>query len=113
MLTISTNVKPTSAALGSGPSPSKPAQLPFQGSIAIAGGLAAFLVFPLFGARNRKHRRRLLAMSSAILIAVIASIGMSGCGGSGLATPSGTYSIQVTATSGSLTQSATYSLTVQ
>jgi apolipoprotein N-acyltransferase len=83
-----------------------------QRSIAIAGALAAFMLFPLFGAGNRKVRRLLLAISSAVLIAVIASIGMSGCGG-GPTTPNGTYSIQVTATSGSITQSATYSLTVQ
>jgi hypothetical protein len=52
-------------------------------------------------------------MSCAIMFAVIALIGMSGCGGSGPKTPKGTYPIQVTVTSGSLTQSATYSLTVQ
>jgi hypothetical protein len=75
--------------------------------------LAAFLLFPLLGAKNRKVRRLLQAISSAILIAVIASIGMSGCGGGGPKTPNGTYSIQVTATSGAITQSATYSLTVQ
>jgi hypothetical protein len=46
------------------------------------------------------------------LLAAIASIGMTGCGG-GPKTPDGNYSIQVTATSGALTQTATYSLTVQ
>jgi hypothetical protein len=47
------------------------------------------------------------------LIAGIASIGMNGCGGSGPKTPTGIYPIQVTVTSGSLTQSATFSLTIQ
>jgi len=112
-LTIATDVKASSATLRSENSRSTPARSPFQGPIALAGALVAFLLFPLFGANNRKVRRLLLAMSCAIMFAVIALIGMSGCGGSGPKTPKGTYPIQVTVTSGSLTQSATYSLTVQ
>ncbi len=112
-LTIATDVKADSATLRSENSRSTPARSPFQGPIAIAGGLAAFLMFPLFGRRNRKVRRLLLAASSAILFAVIALSGISGCGGSGPKTPKGTYPIQVTVTAGSLTQTATFSLTVQ
>ena len=112
-LTIATDVKASSATLRSETSRSTPARSPFQRPIALAGALVAFLLFPLFCARNRKVRRLLLAASSAILIAGIASIGMNGCGGSGPKTPTGIYPIQVTVTSGSLTQSATFSLTIQ
>ncbi len=79
----------------------------------IGGGLAAFLLFPLLRARNRKLSRLLLASSSAIVIAGITLLAMSGCGNSGPTTPTGTYSIQVTAAAGALTQNAVYSLTVQ
>ena len=51
-------------------------------------------------------------VGSTILIATIASLGMAGCGG-GPTTAKGTYAIQVVGTAGSLSQSATYSLTVQ
>jgi DNA-binding beta-propeller fold protein YncE len=111
-LTIATDQKITTAAHSSGAPGSTPARVPFQRQVEIAGALAAFLLFPLLGARNRKLRRMLLAISSAVLFAVIASIGMTGCGG-GPTTPDGTYPVVVTATSGALTQTATYSLTVQ
>jgi hypothetical protein len=85
---------------------------PLRQSIAIAGSLAAFLLIPLLGAQNRKLRKTLLALSGAILIATLETIGMTGCAG-GPKTPNGTYTIQVNGTAGALTQSATYSLTVQ
>jgi len=90
-LTIATDVKTDSATLRSETSRSTPACSPFQGPMAIAVALTAFLMFPLFGARNRKVRRLLFAMSSAILFAQIALIGMSGCGGRGPKTPKGPY----------------------
>ena len=111
-LTIATDVKATPAALRSEASRSTSGRSPSQHPIAIAGALAAFLLLPLLGAKNRKLRRLLLAVSSAILIATLASMGMTGCGG-GPTTPKGTYAIQVNGTAGSLSQSATYSLTVQ
>lgn len=110
-LTIATDVKATSAALGSEASRSTSGR-PLQHRIAIAGALAAFLLFPLFGAKNRKLLRLLLTVGSAILIATLASMGLTGCGG-GPTTPKGTYAIQVNGSAGSLSQSATYSLTVQ
>jgi YVTN family beta-propeller protein len=109
-LTIATDVKASSAALRA--ERSRPARLPFKGPIAIAGAFAAFLLLPLLGAKNRRLRRLLLTLSSAILIATLASIGMTSCGG-GPTTPKGNYMIQVTATAGTLSESATYSLTVQ
>ncbi|MGD0732538.1 MAG: Ig-like domain repeat protein [Terracidiphilus sp.] len=112
-LTIATNVNPNSAALRPESSRPAPARSPLQGPIEVAGAFAAFLLLPLFGAKNRKLRRLLLAASSAILLAVVATIGITACGSSGPTTPNGTYMIQVNATAGSLSESATYSLTVQ
>jgi hypothetical protein len=111
-LSIATDVKPNSADSRFETSRSTPARSPLQHPVAISGALAAFLLLPLFGAKNRKLRRLLLTLSSAILIATVASLGMIGCGG-GPTTPKGTYMIQVNATAGTLTESATYSLTVQ
>ena len=85
---------------------------PLRHPIAIAGALAVFLLFPLLGGKNRKLRKLLLTLSSAMLIATLASIGITGCGG-GPTTPKGTYMIQVNGTAGTLSGSATYSLTVQ
>ena len=110
-LTIATDVKATSATLASENSRSA-RRSPLQHPITIAGALAAFLVLPLLGAKNRKLRKLLLTVGSTILIATIASLGMAGCGG-GPTTAKGTYAIQVVGTAGSLSQSATYSLTVQ
>jgi Bacterial Ig-like domain (group 3)/Abnormal spindle-like microcephaly-assoc'd, ASPM-SPD-2-Hydin len=111
-LTIATNTNPTTAMLQQEPSTRTPGRWPLRRPIAIAGALTAFLLLPIFGAGNRNLRRLLMTLSSAILIATLASMGMTGCGG-GPTTPNGTYSIQVTATAGSVTQNATYSLTVQ
>ena len=111
-LTIATNLNPSSAALLTEPSRPTAARPPFRASLEIAGALAGFLVLPLLGAKNQKLRRLLLTLSSAILFATLAFIGMNGCGG-GPTTPKGTYMIQVTGTAGALSESATYSLTVQ
>ena len=111
-LTIATDVSTSSAALGSGTQTSKPAHSPFHGPLELAGAFVAFLLLPLLGGRNRKIRRLLLTLSSMILFATLASMGITGCGG-GPKTPTGTYKIQVTATAGTLSENATYSLTVQ
>ena len=89
-----------------------PDHSPIRGEVALAGAFAAFLLLPLLGANNRKIRRRLLMLSSLILIAGIISLGVTGCAG-GPTTPKGTYTIQVTGTAGSVSQSASYALTVQ
>jgi hypothetical protein len=51
-------------------------------------------------------------LGAFLLLVILASAAMTGCG-SGPTTPAGTYSIQITAESGSITQNATFSLTVQ
>lgn len=101
---IQTNVK--SAALdnlllpasGSG----TPATLAFLGG----GGL---LSFALLG-RRRKQRSYFYAGSALVLLAISALIG---CGSSGHDTAKGTYTITVTATAGSDSHTASYSLTIQ
>ncbi len=111
-LTIATNTQPSATALQQGPSRITPDRSSMRGEVALAGAFAAFLLLPLLGAKNRKIRRRLLTLSSLILIAAMFSLGMTGCAG-GPTTPKGTYTIQVTGTAGSLSQSASYALTVQ
>jgi hypothetical protein len=78
----------------------------------MAGAFGAFLLLPLLGAKNRKTRRRRLMLSSVLLFATLASVGMMGCG-SGPTTSTGTYAIQINATSGTLSERTVYTLTVQ
>jgi DNA-binding beta-propeller fold protein YncE len=111
-LTIATNTQSSATALLQEPSRMTPDHSPIRGGLAIAGAFAAFLLLPLLGAKNRKIRRRLLMLSSVILVAAMISLGMTGCAG-GPTTPKGTYTIQVTGTAGSLSQNATYTLIVQ
>jgi YVTN family beta-propeller protein len=111
-LTIATDTHSSATALQQGPSRKTPNRSPIRSEVVLAGAFAAFLLLPLLGAKNRKIRRRLLTLSSLILIAAMISLGMTGCTG-GPTTPKGTYTIQVTGTAGSLSQNATYALTVQ
>ena len=111
ILTITTDTKST-AALRHEDLRMMPDRSPLRRPVAFAGVLGVFLLLPLLGGKNRKLRRLLLTLSSAILIATVASIGMTGCGG-GPTTPKGSYMILVDGTSGTLSQSATYSLTIQ
>lgn len=63
----------------------------------------------------RKSRRiSSLGVLFAMTFMLIAALAVSGCGGcSANKTPIGTYSVVITATSGSLNHSATYSYTVK
>jgi hypothetical protein len=105
-LTIATNV---SAALRMEPRPG--AGTPR--SIEFAGILLSIFLVPLAGWRNRKLRK-MLAAAVPVLLLALAAAGMSGCGSSsnGSHTPTGNYTVTVTGTSGSLSHSATYSITV-
>jgi hypothetical protein len=78
----------------------------------LAGGLSFASVFLLaLGSRKRKV---LSAWSTLLLLGVLASLGVMGCGGGGNAsrTPAGSYSLSITATSAGLTHSQTVLLTV-
>ena len=75
----------------------------------------AGLVFSGFGVRNRRGRQRWLCVVSMI---VCGGLGLYGCVGAAtnfknLGTPTGTYSITITATSGTLQRSAPITLIVQ
>jgi len=82
-----------------------------------AGAVFSLLLAPMAGWCNRK-RRKLLAISIPMLLLALVTMGISACGGGGSSTSNsstttkGNYSITVTATSGSLNHSATYSFTV-
>jgi formate hydrogenlyase subunit 3/multisubunit Na+/H+ antiporter MnhD subunit len=78
----------------------------------MANVVGTLLLLPLLGSRRRKVRRILQSLGAFLLLAILASGVLTACGG-GPSTPAGSYSIQVTAASGSITQQATFSLTVQ
>jgi hypothetical protein len=105
-LTIATNV--STAALSR---PSFPAKFHGAGgtsALAFLGG-GAVLGFTLL----RRRRRIWWYMQLGMTLLVMAVFSMTGCGGSGNTTPSGTSIITVTATSGSDSQTASFTLTVQ
>jgi len=68
--------------------------------------------------RYRKIPAR-ITLPALLLLAGLTVLGLTGCGsastggGSGNTTPSGTYTVTVTATGGSVTHTATYQLTVK
>ena len=82
--------------------------------------LAFGLFLPLLGAKSVRRRLkdmpRPLAMLLFALLSFTAATGLGGCGGGGFfgaTKTSGTYTIKVTATSGSLVRSSTVQLTIQ
>ncbi|KAA6456651.1 hypothetical protein DYQ86_24610 [Acidobacteria bacterium AB60] len=87
--------------------------------VAIAGGgtILSFFLLPILVGRNRRRRSLALlapmVLLAALAVALSACSGSSGGGTSNNNTPKGTYTVTVTATSGSLSHSANYSYTVQ
>lgn len=112
-LTIKTDTSATAALDRLGNGPGSPSESVASG-IVMANILGALFLVPLLGSRRRKLRQLLQSMVALALLAIVAFGGITACGGSGgPKTPAGSYSVQVTATSGALTQKATFSLTVQ
>src|SRR5579859_1258491 len=56
--------------------------------------LGALFLLPVLGSRRRKLRHLLQTLGALLLLAFVASAGMTGCGG-GPTTPAGTYSVQI------------------
>lgn len=111
-LTIDTNVKATSAnakvdpqGTGTWPTHSgRPLELAGVGGIFL-------LLLPFFAGPSRRIRRLLLAVCGFVCLALLTTMGISGCGG-GPTTPKGNYPVQITATSGSTTHTTTFNLTI-
>jgi len=92
-----------------------------EAAAAIAGGgaILSFLLLPVVVRQGRT--RKLLASATPILLLGLLALALSACSagsGGGITsknnnTPKGTYPITVTATSGSISHSATYSYTVK
>ncbi len=86
-----------------------------QAAITLATGSMSLLLLPMLAFRTRKRSGR-VAVVASILLVMLAAAGISACGGSkstvSTTTPAGTYSVTVTATSGSLNHSSSYSFTV-
>jgi hypothetical protein len=78
----------------------------------MANIVGALFFLPFLESKRRKLLKLLQSLGAFLLLAILASGALTGCGG-GPTTPAGTYSIQVTAAAGSITQHATFSLTVQ
>jgi YVTN family beta-propeller protein len=111
-LTIKTNTTSATAALqqtGSGPD-SQAGRV--ASGIAMANLVGALILLPMLGSKRRKLRRLLQSLGALFLLAILGSGALTGCA-SGPKTPAGTYSIEITAASNSITQQATFSLTVQ
>jgi hypothetical protein len=112
-LTIASNVKTASNSLrpqmpfpqtNSGPKPR------YQMMISTA----SLLVICGFGFMSRKARRNWARYLGLIAFLAMVAGTATGCGAKGSTkTPPGQYSVTVTGTSGSLTHSVTYSITVQ
>jgi hypothetical protein len=101
-LTIQTDVNVASASRRS--HPSSP-----QSEVLLSG--IALLGWTLL----RRRRRSLWSVQLTLALALLASAVVTGCGSGGASnrTPPGAYTLTVTGTSGTTTQTATYSLTVQ
>jgi hypothetical protein len=78
----------------------------------MANLVGALILLPMLGSKRRKLRRLLQSLGALFLLAILGSGALTGCA-SGPKTPAGTYSIEITAASNSITQQATFSLTVQ
>lgn len=111
-VTIQTDTK-AATALDRAPSGLRPEREDRSGTrIALAGLGVIFLLWPGFGRRRLQRIRSLLGVIVFAIFALASLGGISACGG-GPTTPKGNYSIQITATAGSISHAATYSLTVQ
>ncbi|MHB2009499.1 MAG: Ig-like domain-containing protein [Acidobacteriaceae bacterium] len=110
-LTIATGVKTAIAALGN-QSDKRSGGTVLAKLFAGSGALLAVLFWP--GFFGRKRRATWLRMMAVVFLVSIAMQALSGCGSTiGNKTPSGTSSVTVTATSGNLAHTATFTLTVQ
>jgi hypothetical protein len=79
----------------------------------IAWALLSYSGFLSFSALRRRRRPRWTTFLATVALACGLIGAVAGCGGSSHSTPIGTYTITVTATSGSDSHTATYGLTVQ
>jgi peptidoglycan/LPS O-acetylase OafA/YrhL len=77
-------------------------------ALAFLGG-GAFLSFALL----RRRREKLWGMQLGLGLVLLGATLFAGCGGGSGGNTGGTYTLTVTGTSGTLTQTTTYSLTVQ
>jgi hypothetical protein len=77
------------------------------------GPTVCFAALGLLGFGLRKRRRAWQSFLLAIVLAVACACSVSGCGGSGMTSPSGVYAVAITASGGQITHSATLALEVK
>lgn len=116
--TLSPAARSTTVHAALDPSQTKPE----NPNMALRFGGAFFLGLPLFGLGWTRKRKFLGAVFGVLGLAVLlVGMGLTGCGGSSTqkytisnpGTPAGSSTVTVTATAGSITQTATVALTVQ
>lgn len=119
-LTIATGVASSVASLEhrAAQKETMPSDRAAKVGLAGSGAMLALLFWP--GIMSRRRRAAWLRALSIILLATGAIYSISGCGGGSkptpppvTTTPSGTSTVTITASSGSLSQKATFALTVQ
>lgn len=117
--TLSPAARRTAVQASSGHGPAAP----WHSGMAIRLGGALLLGLPLFGLGFRRTGKRMRGVLGVLCILVLGAlgVGLTGCGGSSTqkytisnpGTPAGSSTVTVTATAGTLTHTATVSLTVQ
>jgi YVTN family beta-propeller protein len=111
-LTIKTDTNPASASLYPQKMSPQNHSRHVASEIAMANVIGALILLPMLGSRRRKLRHLLQSLSAFLLLAILAMGAMTGCS-KGPTTPKGAYTIQVNGTAGSISENATYSLTIQ
>ena len=92
----------------------QPSQRPYYFAVILGGGLPMAGIF-LVAAPKRRRWGTLLGLAALALLVTLPACGGGGGGGhhQDPGTPAGTYTVIVTATAGSLSEQASFTLTVQ
>jgi YVTN family beta-propeller protein len=107
-LTIDTDVSTTSSVdpVARGGAQHPTSRRPLE----LAGTAGLLLLLPVIVGPGRRLRRSFLPLCAFACLGVLTAMGIASCGGP--TTPHGSYSVQITGTAGSTSQTATFDLTI-